>query len=232
MLHKALDQLCRDEVRATDGRVGPIQDIFFDDERWAVRYFVVDTSEWLPGRQVLLSPASVARNQMTEREIPVNLTREQVRNAPGTEADKPVSRLFEQAHADYYGYPYYWEGLSLWGSVPFPVSSAPRQRARGVEAAQVLEAAEAAARESHLRSGVEVSGYRIHAVDGEIGHIEDFLVDDSDWSIGALVVETRNWLPGKEVRIPASAVESIDWSARTINVQLRREEVKTAPRSS
>jgi hypothetical protein len=226
MLRKALDQLCRDRIKAIDGHIGLIEDFFFDDERWAVRYFVVDTSEWLPGRQVVVSPASVMYNRITDSEIPVNLTREQVRNAPAIETGKPVSRQFEQAHADYYGYPYYWDGILLWGAVPFPVASPPRMRPAATETARALEIPISATREPHLRSGVEVSGYRILATDGDIGHVEDFLVDDWNWSIGALVVETRNWVQGKDVRIPASAVKSIDWSARTVNVRLSRDDLR------
>jgi hypothetical protein len=53
----------------------------------------------------------------------------------------------------------------------------------------------------HLRSANNVAGYYIEATDGEIGHVEDFIIDDETWEIRYMVVDIRNWLPGKKVLI-------------------------------
>ena len=94
--------------------------------------------------------------------------REQVEKAPGIEEDVPVSRLYEQAHARYFRYPYYWPGPYLWGIAPMPAM----EEMMPPEARESQAALESQARESHLRSTDEVVGYRIRAADGPLGHVE------------------------------------------------------------
>lgn len=164
MLHQ-VKNLQGDAVVAKDGPLGELKDLYFDDERWGVRYLVVDTGRWLPGRKVLISPASVDNKASTEEEIKVALTREQVEHAPGIDADKPVSRQYEEAHARYYGYSEYWfaAGMAGVGAVPPPPPE--------------LKEAERKAEQPHLRSSAEVIGYGIEAADGAAGRIDDFMVD-------------------------------------------------------
>src|SRR5690606_36496839 len=106
MLQKVMKDLRGDDIVAHDGEIGSVRDAYFDDEHWTVRYLVVDTGNWLPGRQVLISPASIAG--VADGHVRVDLSRDQVEQAPGAEEQQPVSRLYEQSHALYYGYPYYW----------------------------------------------------------------------------------------------------------------------------
>jgi uncharacterized protein YrrD len=226
MLQKVMKDLKGDAILARDGEIGSVRDVYFDDERWAVRYLVVDTGKWLPGRKVLISPRSITGAD--ERAVRVTLTREQVEKAPHPGEDPPVSRLMEEAHAKYYGYPPYWTGPYLWGATDVPFTEHPahygEKKTRLHEKAQ--EQAKARAEETHLRSSGEVVGYRIHAADGEIGHVEDFIVDDQSWAIADMVVDTGNWLPGKKVRVPPSAIEDIDWNNRAVTVRLTRAEIE------
>lgn len=233
MLLKAKDELFGKHLRARDGKIGTVRDVYFDDARWAVRYLEIDTSYGVGGRKVLISPRSIER-ATDDKEIAVALTCEQVRNSPGADQDMPVSRQFEEAHSDYYGYPFYWDGPYLWGDSPHPVSGEPSvtlapDTPGADERTQDLRAAEEKARQSHLRSSEEVIGYRIIATDGPIGHVEDFVVDDRDWSIGTMLVDTRNWLPGKHVRVPVSAIGQVDWATREVRVDVTRDEVKNSP---
>lgn len=233
MVQKVMQDLKGERIVADDGHVGSVKDVYFDDERWAVRYLVVDTGEWLSGREVLISPACVPAQQADE-EIRVTLTREQVRNAPDTSQDPPLSRLQEAAHARYYGYPYYWAGPYLWGaaSVPVPSQTTAAVR-RGIdrEHEEMAQLAEQRARQSHVRSSAEVVGYKIRAADGDVGHVEDFLVDDETWAISDMVVDTRNWLPGKKVLVPPGAISDIDWENRQVSVRLTKEQLKRSPES-
>ena len=57
------------------------------------------------------------------------------------------------------------------------------------------------ANDVHLRSANKVTGYRIGATDGDIGHVEDFIIDDETWEIRYMVVDTQNWWPGKKVLV-------------------------------
>src|SRR6266545_1294836 len=106
-------------IAATDGEIGSVQDLYFDDHSWTIRYLVVDTGTWLPGRQVLISPRSIM-TVTDEAKIPVSLTKSQVENSPSTEVDKPVERQYEEEYSQYYGYPYYWTGPYRWGTTAYP----------------------------------------------------------------------------------------------------------------
>ena len=228
MLQKVMTDLKGDRIVARDGALGSVKDVYFDDERWAVRYLVVDTGTWLPGRRVLISPVSLSEERGAPDELHVALTREQVKHAPDTADDPPVSRLFELAHARHYGHPRYWVGPYLWGVAPVPLAAAPAEEPQHVSD-EIAVQARKRAEGSHLRSGAEVVGYHIVATDGEIGHVEDFVVDDETWAICDMVVETRNWLPGARVLIPPDTIAHIDWREKEVRVRLTRAELKQAP---
>jgi hypothetical protein len=217
-----------DDILTRDGAIGSVRDAYFDDEHWALRYLVVDTGNWLPGRQVLISPASV--RAVGAEDLQVDLSRAQVEQAPGVETHQPVSRLYEQSHALHYGYPCYWTGPYLWGPAVMPIAAPPVEQTqsapemRGTQEAAAR--AEREAEESHLRSVAEVVGYHIEARDGSIGHVEDFLVDLDNWAIADMVIDTRNWLPGKKVRIAPGEIESVDWASKEVRVRLTRDQVQ------
>jgi len=168
-MSQTVKELRGDMIMAADGRIGLVDDVYFDDERWGVRYFVVDTGGWLPGKRVLISPASVDAEASGGDQLRVRLTREQVEKAPDAESDRPVSRQYEMKHAAHFGYPYYWGGPLLWGMSAYPAGplSTEPSASPGASPAQadVEAAAKRAAEEgdAHLRSGLEVIGYDIEA---------------------------------------------------------------------
>ena len=106
-------------IGATDGTIGKVKDFYFDDEARVIRYAVVNTSAWL-GREVLLSPYSIGQADWAEKALPVSITKEQVKNSPDIDTDKPISRQYERSYLGYYGYPYYWGGTGLWGERDYP----------------------------------------------------------------------------------------------------------------
>ncbi len=218
---------------ARDGEIGRVRDVLFDDQRWGIRHLVIDTGGWLSGRDVLISPHAIEGIDRDQERIRVALDRSQIENAPGVETDKPVSRQHEVPYYDYYGLPYYWGGAGLWGAAAYPMAGAalgaapPREQGSAQTSAQAD--AERAAGDSHLRSAAEVSGYDIAASDGTVGHVEGFLFDERSWQIRYVVVDTRNWLPGRRVLIPPEWIESVDWAARQARVRLTREAVKSSP---
>ncbi len=109
-------------IRATDGTIGEVADLYFDDDDWAIRYLVVDTGGWLSGRKVLISPHAIGHPDWLDRVLPVSLTRAKIEHSPDVDTQKPVSRQHEAAHFGYYGYPYYWDGAGLWGMGAYPGS--------------------------------------------------------------------------------------------------------------
>jgi hypothetical protein len=216
---------------ATDGDVGSVEEVYFDDARWGIRYLVVDTGGWLSGRTVLISPISIRGTDWGERTIKVDLTRKQVEESPDIDTDKPVSRQHEIAYFGYYGYPWYWGGPYLWGVGAHPLDAAspliPVDPAAAEVQARIDE--ERAAADHHLRSSAEVIGYSIHATDDDIGHVDDFLFDDASWAIRYMVVDTRNWWPGKKVLVSPQWIERIDWPSLEVFVKLTRATVKDSP---
>jgi uncharacterized protein YrrD len=208
-------------IAATDGEIGSVQDLYFDDHSWTIRYLVVDTGTWLPGRQVLISPRSIMAIT-DEAKIPVSLTKSQVENSPSTEVDKPVERQYEEEYSQYYGYPYYWTGPYRWGATAYP-----GEGVLGV--AQAAAAIPPRGGDPSLRSTRNVTGYYIEATDGDIGHVDDFIVDTAAWAIRYMLIDTRNWWPGKKVLVSPEWINQVSWPDSRVYVDMSKEAIKSAP---
>jgi hypothetical protein len=210
-------------VHALDGDVGHVENFFFDDDKWVVRYLVVRTGSWLSDRQVLISPIAIVQCNFGEKAIHVTLSKDQVRNSPDAESATPISRRFERDYFDYYSWPYYWTGPAIWGTGLYPLTRSETEPPRPEEGLSTQEEGE------HLRATKEVAGYHVRAHDGECGHVDDFVLDDQNWSLRYLVVETRNWLPGKFVLLSPEWVTHVSWSERRVVVDLDVQEIKQSP---
>lgn len=225
-----LSHITNSSVHARDGDIGKVSAAYFDDHSWAVRYLVVDAGTWLEGREVLISPYAVRHPLGDAMTINVSLSREQVRNSPDVDTQRPVSRQHEREHLRYYGYPYYWDGGGMWGIGALPMLPAQSGTPSEIAADNALRAEEHRKDDTHLRSSAEVCGYDIQATDESIGHVKDFIVDDLSWAIRYLIVDTRNWWPGgRKVLIATNWIDHIDWSTRTVSVKLTREQVRNSP---
>jgi hypothetical protein len=217
-------------IEASNGRLGTVSDLLFEDVGRVVRWLVVDTGNWLPGRKVLLPLSALGRPDRALRHFPVKLTMQHVKDSPDIDTNRPVSRQIEAHIYDYSGWDPYWDGSFLQMSnamaTPFiaPLyepGSTPPDLARAD--AQPNEG------DPHLRSIAIITGYHLHAADGEIGHVEDFLVDVVDWSIRYIKVDTRNWWPGERVLISPRSVREIDWADRLVQVDVNRQKIKDGP---
>ncbi|MBL9207297.1 MAG: PRC-barrel domain-containing protein [Opitutaceae bacterium] len=221
-------------LRARDGDIGHVKDLYFDDQYWNLRYFVVDTGGWLTGRRVLVAPESVSGPLFTnDKVIPVDLTREQVKGSPDIDTEQPVERQRELVLREYYGWPAYW-GMATPETGVAPVPPLPATDARGLrtsprdsETAALLDHDPLG--DPHLRSTNEVMGYRIAATDGDIGHVEDFLIDVETWRIRYLVVDTRNWWPGKKVVVAPAWIRDVSWDKSSVAIDLTRTAIKNSP---
>ncbi len=209
-------------IDGTDGEIGKIDDFLFDDTRWAVRYFVIDASSWL-NRHVLLSALSFDRFDADRKRGHVGLTRELVQNAPDTDLRQPLSRRDEALYAEYYQYPTYWGGIGLWGTEETPRDLIRIRRTRSSDATQFSD------QERHLKRVSQVLGFHIRALDGEVGHIDDFLVDNENWAIRYLLADTSNFIGGKWVLISPEWARNVDWNGLMINVDMNKEQVKKSP---
>ncbi|MGK2906329.1 MAG: PRC-barrel domain-containing protein [Desulfuromonadales bacterium] len=213
---RKLNNLIGYHLRASDGEIGKLTQIYFDDQYQTVRYFVVRTGRWLLGNDVLIVPAVITGVNEDSRHLAVKLTREEIKNSPPLSTKLPVSRLYEKKYYGYYGWEPYWGGDPLLGAMP----------------ALPPLAAEVETKESEspaLRSSDEVIGYHIHARNGEIGRVTDFILEDQDWKIRYLEIDTKNWLSGKKVLISVPWIRDIDWLKKEVTVDLTCELIQTAP---
>jgi len=217
-------------IAATDGDIGTVSDLLFDDSTWLVRWLVVDTGNWLPGRKVLLPATVLGHLDPLDGKFAVRLTKQQIKDSPDINAERPVSRQMETNIYDYYGWAPYWStgfymgGYGYGGGAIVP-SPHLGVEPRGGETHGIPQVND----DRHLRSIREVTGYHIHASDGDIGHVADMLVEDADWSIHYLVVDTSNWWLGKKVLISPRSARGIDWAERLITLNVDRQRVKESP---
>lgn len=198
-------------LSARDGEIGKLHDFLFNDAAWRVRHVVVSIGSWLSDKLVLLPPSAFQEPYREEKTVSVEMTCEQIQSAPRVEADPPVSRRFGQ----------------LWPRV----SNAKTDAGFGAHrlAAELTAQPRKNHRDPHLRSTREVTGYDIQAIDGLIGHVEDFIVDTETWIVRYVVVDTRNWWAGKRVLVAPEWMSEVDWPGRTVHVELTRKRIKGSP---
>ncbi len=217
-------------IEASDGRIGAVHDLLFDDIDWIIRWLVVDTGDNAVEHKVLLPVSALGTPDASLRQFPVNLTTQQVRDSPDVEMDLPVSRQIEEALYNFYGWAPYWQqcGSLISNSIikPFVI---PLQVSE--QDSTDLENTSAALPDGdpNLRSVAVVMQYNIHATDGNIGHIDDFLVQDDNWIIRYIVVDTQNWWPGEKVLISPRAMREINWEEKIFHLNVNRRKVKDSP---
>jgi hypothetical protein len=203
-------------LAARDGEIGKLKEVYFDDQAWFIRYLVVHMGGRFLGREVLIAPHTIESVDEDARRIVVKLTREQVENSPPVSSERPVSRHYEAEYHRYYGLEPYW--------TMGPIGAPPAPRPIPLPAVPPREP-----EHPHLRSSDEVCGYRIAARNDEFGKVEDFVIDDSDWSIAYVAIDTRRWLPGRIVLISPAWIKAVDWPGRSITVDLDHDAIKSAP---
>ncbi len=239
----AITGLLGSPVKTEDGDAGLVKDYLFDDRTWKFRWMVVDTGAWLPGRKILIHPSAIEplaidppRNGRlgmlggSDRlVVSVALTHSEVQASPDATEDEPVTQQMENHLYDYYGWDPIWGatnfGTNAISSPTLAPSIAAYPRAHGGIEVDVR----ASGGDTHLRSVAALKGYHVEASDGEIGHVENFLIDEAGWHIRYLVIATRNWWPGKHVRLAPYAVDAVDWSQKRIVLNVTREQVKSSP---
>jgi len=229
-MKRSIKNLSGYTMGATDGEIGKVKDFYFDDSTWTVRYLIVETGSWLSGRKVLISTEAVVSTDYNEQAIQVNLTKEQIKNSPDIDTEKPVSRQHEIKLYEHYPWTNYWGG-GLWaggiGTTGMMMQgSVPLEEAIHNEANTDDDQTND---NPHLRSTDSVTGYNIKATDGDIGDVEDFIIEDSTWKVHFMIIDTGNWFPGKEVLISPRWIKEIQWETSTVIVNAAVDNVKNSP---
>jgi hypothetical protein len=242
-MFRSVTDLEKYTIDATDGTIGRVKDCYFDDEAWVIRYFVIETGAWLVGREVLISPFSVGDPDDKAKLLPVSITKDQVKHSPSIDSQKPVSRQHEMGYSAYYGYPCYWGGTGLWGESAYPSAMLTglglglgasdiayrKAQANNEDTADAREGQRHTNVDQHLRSCEAVRGYHVHACDGDIGHVDGFLVDERTWAIRYLIVNTSNWWLGHQVLVAPAWFDEVGWVHSKLTTGLTRQDIKDAP---
>lgn len=208
------------KLAALDGDIGQVKDFYFDDHAWLVRYLVADTGSWLSSRHVLLTPHTFGNLDLKGKALSINLTQKRIENSPSIELHKPVSRQYEIEYYRYYGWLPYWSAAAMDGFGGYPVDIAT---SRDQIEAQHLHPHR---RDKHLRSTLAVTGYAIHATDGEIGSVSGFIVDDKSWAIRDLLVDTGHWFSSREVSIAPAMIGRISYEDSQVFVNLTKSDIQ------
>jgi uncharacterized protein YrrD len=219
-MERNINTLLNYNIGATDGVIGEVTDFYFDDQSWTIRYIIVSTGSWLSERKVLITPHAILKQQWKNGFFPINLTKKQIEDSPDIDTDKPVSRQQEEELCGHYQWQSYWggelyDGGCLGVSMPFPVLD---QKVLIEDDKKDKHTND----DIHLRSTQRVNGYHIHAADGEIGHIHDFIINDETWQILSIVVNTHNWFGGKKVLIPVGYIKKIVWTDNLVFLNITK----------
>jgi hypothetical protein len=208
-------------MSSLDGDWGDVSDFYFDDVRWTVRYLVVDTSGfWEPASQVLVSPIAFRDIDWDSHRIQLQLTQDKVQRSPELDLTRPIPRAYEQQYLRYYDWPPYWGQSKVWGSSEYPESLAVdhwRDRADDDHT------------ESHLRSVREATGFHIEGLDGEIGRVKDFVIDDRTWTIRYIVADVGAWWRGQSVLLAPHWIESIRSNEGIVCMNMPRRIIRASP---
>jgi len=228
-MKRSIKSLLGYTIKATDGEIGKVEEFYFDDRTSTIRYMVVKTGGWFSGKKVLISPEAFQIVEWESETFSINLTKEKIKNSPDIDTDKPVSRQQEELMRGYYSWPGHYgygtsayRGLGMWGYPMLEVSALEKEMKQ-------MKSAEKANDDPHLRSTHEVTGYDIHATDGDIGEVEDFIIDDATWKIHFLVVESGNWFSGKKVLISPQWIKDVKWQEQNVTINHSKDEVKNSP---
>ncbi len=216
-------------LEASDGPIGTVKDFLFDDRSWQCRWLVVDTGGWLTGRKVLIHPSAIGMIDHNDRVMPVDLTKAQVKDSPDILDHEPVSQQIETSQYDYYGWDPYW-GNGLYGATMATQFAGPQRFFGGPDLTRPLEITRRQTNANpNLRSMAEITGYHVHAKDGDIGHVENMLIDDDGFGVRYLIIATSNWWFGEHVLMSPFAIREIEYVDRKVYLGVTREKVRNSP---
>jgi sporulation protein YlmC with PRC-barrel domain len=220
---RSLNEILGYKLTGRDGQLGKVHDFFFSDDDWTIRYLVMDTGPWIFGRKVLISPHVLQQPVWESESIPVNLTRDEVESSPDIDVAKPVSRKYEEELLTHYNWPVYWGATPTQSGHPIFVSPYLFTNKNDNN--------DDVAMQSHLRSATELMDYQIFATDGKVGSMTDFILDDENWQIRYMIVNTA----GSELDADKKVLVALEWisrinvGSREIQIDLTRDAIKFSP---
>ena len=211
-------------MKATDGEIGEVKEFYFDDETWSVRYLIIETGNWFSNKKVFIVPQALLIPDWENKNFPINLTKAQIKSSPDIDTDLPISLRQEIEMYSHYA----WERYSSSGF--YAGDSASVMNPRPVIDEEIItensSADSPADYDPHLCSTERISGYHIHAINGDIGHLKDFIIDSETWKMTDLIIDTHNWIGGHKVLVPVRHVQEIQWENFKIIIDISKEYLK------
>jgi hypothetical protein len=206
---------------AVDGRIGTVEDFYFDEITWEIRYLLSNPESCLDNMHRLVPALAIDNIQRDGQSILVELTQQQIENSPPLSRHQTVSRHYETEYYGYYGWPPYWEqdrppALQRSGSCSL--------RSNKSEDTVVVHPMF-----THIFSTDSLRGCTITSYDGIAGHVEDLVLDTKLWSIPYLQVKTRHDGPNKQILVSSDWVCQINMSQRAIYTDLPCSLIAQAP---
>jgi hypothetical protein len=183
---------------------------------------VANSGTWLAERLVLLSPHAFLSPPFGAMHglhdvFRVNLTRQQIENSPPISTHRPVSRQRLEEFHRYHGWPWFWAAGAASGIAGYPVVLPPPDQESGHQQRSVPPD------DLHLRSTKAITGYRVDAADGDVGHLRAFIVNDASWKIEHLIVEAGHWFNASKLRILPSNIDRISFEDATVYLKPLKE---------
>lgn len=216
-------------VHGRDGKFGKVDDFYFDQRQFVVRYLVLDTGNWLKQEETLISTQAIDDIDFDGKKIMVDLTTDQLEGSPSIKKNEPISKVKEKEIIEYFGWPDYWTKSHSSDSELIHAGTTERKKLLDFKILEKEKEAEEKAEKTNLRSVEEVRGYKIHAKDDNFGHVKDFFADEESWVIRYLLIDTRKIMDGKFVLIAPDWIQSISWQGKEIFVNKEKEEIEAAP---
>ncbi|MEJ2545772.1 MAG: PRC-barrel domain-containing protein [Calditrichaceae bacterium] len=200
---------------------GTILDMYFDDLFWNIQYIVAETGGFLPEKVIIISHYLLGKPEFNSKTLPLNTSFDTKSDGNNTQFLRPVSEN---------------KIINASKILEWPLNQTNLKALNSSEMKNLVtnmgndEDKITPKTNPHLRSWNEVLGYNIQAKNGEIGHVDDFIVETDNWKIRYMIIDTHNWLPGsKDVLISPAWIEKIKWNNNLVYVDLNKEAIKNSP---
>lgn len=223
-MKRSIKELKGYSLQAIDGDKGKVKNFLFDDETWIIRYLEADLGSFFSEKRVLIPRQYLGEPNWEEKHFPIQLTVKRIENSPDIDFDLPVSRKYEKELVEHYELKPYWPAniAAYSGRQSMYNPDNPFKTPKHIVGEEQIE--------THLRSFKEIRGYYINATDERFGHIEDLIIDDTDWQIVYVIIDTKNIVPwSKQVMLPVELIDEISFLNKEAVVHLPKETIKKAP---
>ena len=224
----SLKEILGYNIETYDQVTGEIKDFLFDDEYWIIRYVDAGLGINLPDRRVLVPQTFLKETDWDTQNFKVTLSREGLATCPALDKFQPISRLYEEELNKHYRIANYWarnynspnnevDKMTHFNLPDQKFNAAPKL----IKENQM---------DTNLRSFNEILGYDILTPDGNLGCVEDLLIDSDNWEIISIILDTSKNQPwSKKVIIASTWIEEISYMDRQIKISLAIKEVENAP---